>query len=192
MPMLIPTIKNANPIRLLAWGAALLLWLLPAIAMQFTAEVNWTALDFTVFAVMIGSVGLALDRLVHLSANASFRLASIALMFTSFLLIWVNLAVGIIGGDSEPLNLLYALVLVAGAVMAWAGRFTPNAMLNCCLSMAVTQSVITLIAIILGWGQPYSTPMMLFIGNGIFILGFLTAGALFYHAARGDFPAKTD
>ncbi|TBX24484.1 hypothetical protein TK45_04945 [Bowmanella sp. JS7-9] len=184
--------KNANPIRLLAWGAALLLWLLPAIAMQFTAEVNWTALDFTVFAAMIGSVGLALDRLVHLSANASFRLASIALMFTLFLLIWVNLAVGIIGGDSEPLNLIYALVLVAGVVMAWAGRFTPNAMLKCCLIMAVTQSVITLVAIILGWGQPYSTPMMLFIGNGIFILGFLTAGALFYHAARGDFPAKTD
>ena len=39
--------------RLLAWGAAAALLLLPLVAMQFTEEVNWTVFDFLVFGSML-------------------------------------------------------------------------------------------------------------------------------------------
>jgi hypothetical protein len=49
--------RRVNPWRAGAWSFVGLLLVLPAVAMQFTAEVNWTAGDFIVAALMIGVVG---------------------------------------------------------------------------------------------------------------------------------------
>ncbi|MDB5696794.1 MAG: hypothetical protein JWN21_2337, partial [Sphingomonas bacterium] len=40
----------------IVWGGVATLLLIPAIAMQFTAEVNWTASDFVVMGVLLASV----------------------------------------------------------------------------------------------------------------------------------------
>jgi hypothetical protein len=47
--------------RLAGWATIAGLIALPAIAMQFTTEVNWGAEDFAFAVVMLGGVGLAFE-----------------------------------------------------------------------------------------------------------------------------------
>ncbi|RYY32003.1 MAG: hypothetical protein EOP59_19865, partial [Sphingomonadales bacterium] len=54
-----------NPWRLIGWGGIAALMLTPAVAMQFTDEVNWTVGDFLFAALMFGSVGLAIELTVR-------------------------------------------------------------------------------------------------------------------------------
>ena len=106
----------ANPWRLVGWGAAVALILTPLVAMQFTREVNWTAGDFIFAIVLIGGVGLLFEFAVRASRNWSYR-GGVALALTAaFLTIWINAAVGIIGNEDNPLNLVF-LVIVAFAIV---------------------------------------------------------------------------
>ena len=50
-------------LRIAGWGFAAILLLLPAIAMQFTSEVDWDARDFIVMGALIGMVGLGTEFL---------------------------------------------------------------------------------------------------------------------------------
>src|SRR3954469_1092777 len=51
--------RRWSPWRVAGWSFAAGLLALPALAMQFTHEVNWTGFDFLVAGGMIGGVGLA-------------------------------------------------------------------------------------------------------------------------------------
>lgn len=48
----------------------------------------------------------------------------------AFLLVWVNLAVGMIGDDGDPANLLFGGVLVVGIAEAAIGRFRHAGMMR--------------------------------------------------------------
>src|ERR687893_678489 len=47
---------------------------------------------------------------------------------TDFILVWMNLAVGVIGSEDDPLNLMYGGVLAVGIIGAVVARFQPDAM----------------------------------------------------------------
>lgn len=84
--------------RLIAWTAAAALLVVPAIAMLFTREVNWGAEDFAALALMLGLGGLAVElavRSVRRPVHRAMLLVAIAL---AFLLVWAELAVGILPG----------------------------------------------------------------------------------------------
>ena len=49
-------------------------------------------------------------------------------MIGAFLTIWVNLAVGMIGAEDNPYNLLFIGLLVAVALGGFAVRLKPSAM----------------------------------------------------------------
>ena len=97
--------KLNHPLRLMAWGSALMLLLTPLIAMQFTDEVHWTPLDFIVMGILIGTVGLAIEKAVSLSPHTTYRIGVTILLLSLFLLTWTNLAVGIIGRDENQRGL---------------------------------------------------------------------------------------
>ena len=63
-----------NGWRIAGWSAALALLLLPAIAMRFTDEVNWTALDFVFAGVLIFSLGMGLEIAVRVGRGAMHSL----------------------------------------------------------------------------------------------------------------------
>lgn len=71
--------------------------LLPFIAMQFTGEVNWTISDFVVAGVLLAGTGLAYVLSTMKMRNARSRLAIGAALAVALLLVWAELAVGIIG-----------------------------------------------------------------------------------------------
>ena len=79
------------------WGLGGLLLLLPAAAMQFTSQVSWGAEDFLAAAVLIGGAGLAIELAVRLLRTPAQRWVAVSTVIAAALLIWAELAVGILG-----------------------------------------------------------------------------------------------
>ena len=104
--------------RIAAWSAAALLLLLPLVAMQFTDEVNWTAADFVVFGAMLACAGGAFELAARMTRNTAYRAAVGVALAAAFLLVWTNGAVGIIGSEDNPANLMFGGVLAVGLVGA--------------------------------------------------------------------------
>lgn len=75
----------------------LILLLIPLIAMQFTNEVNWTASDFIVAAVLLLGTGLLCELVLRKVKKTGHRIAICAVLLAALLLIWVEMAVGIFG-----------------------------------------------------------------------------------------------
>jgi len=114
--------------RLLVWGGALVLILLPAIAMQFTAEVEWTGSDFAAMGVLLLAVCVAFEIAARAATSHAYVLASMMAIGASFLLVWINLAVGIIGSEDNRENLVFAAVLVTAITGSLVARLHPRRM----------------------------------------------------------------
>lgn len=73
-----------------------ILLLIPFIAMQFTDEVNWAPSDFMMAAALLLSTGFLLDLIIRKIKNVKYRIAISIVLLIVFLLIWVELAIGIL------------------------------------------------------------------------------------------------
>jgi hypothetical protein len=129
------TSGGGNPWRMIGWGTAGFLLLLPLVAMQFTAEVNWTVSDFIFAGVMFALAGGILELAAWRSVSWLYRTAVGIAVAAGFLHLWITGAVGIIGSESNPGNLIYLAVVAIAllgsivafgrpAAMAWAMGFT--------------------------------------------------------------------
>jgi len=65
--------------------------------MQFTDEVNWTPFDFVVAGVLLLGTGLIFDLVIRKIKNIKYRVAISVALLVALLLIWAELAVGILG-----------------------------------------------------------------------------------------------
>lgn len=63
--------------------------------MQLTNEVNWTGFDFLVMSTLLFITGLLLDFAIRKVATRKNRIIASIAIVGAFLLIWVELAVGI-------------------------------------------------------------------------------------------------
>lgn len=127
--------------RILTWAGAIALVLaVPLAAMQLTPEVRWGPLDFAVFGAMLAAVALGWEVTARASSDIAYRLATGIALATGFLLTWANLAVGVIGDEGNPLNLIFLGVVVLGAVGALAARFRPRGMARTTIVMAAGQA----------------------------------------------------
>ena len=77
-------------------GTAALL-LIPFVAMQFTREVNWTAGDFVVAAVLLAGTGMLFELAVNKITTSKGRVLAGLAIALGFLFVWAELAVGIVG-----------------------------------------------------------------------------------------------
>lgn len=115
---------NGNRWRIIGWGLAVALILTPLVAMQLQAPgVNWTLSDFIFAIVMIGGVGGLFELTARASPNWAYRGGAALALLTAFLLIWINGAVGIIGNEDNPLNLVFGVIIlmaIAGTIVAKA------------------------------------------------------------------------
>ena len=85
-----------NRLIYIVFGALILL-LIPLIAMQFTAEVNWTILDFTVAGVLLLGTGLICEFVIRKINKIHYRIVICAAILVGLILIWAELAVGLFG-----------------------------------------------------------------------------------------------
>ena len=149
-----------------------LILLLPLIAMRFTDEVVWDLADFAVAGVLLIGAGLTFELIARKAGSFAYRAAVGIAVAAALLLIWVNLAVGIIGNEGNPANLMYLGVLAVGIIGAVVARFQPHGMARALLAMALAQVLIAVIALITGLGQT-------FVMTGFFVALWLTSAWLF-------------
>ena len=179
------SISGTRVWRTAAWGGAALLLLAPALAMRFTAEVNWTASDFLVFAAMLLAALGGFEWMLRAGPSFAWRAGAALTAAGVFLLVWVNLAVGIIGSEDNDANMMYAGVIavaIGGAVMA---RGRAGAMMWALLATAAAQVAVAAIALAGGLGtQGVAWPRDVIGATAILTLLWLGAAGLFA-LARG-------
>ena len=171
-----------NGLRIAGWGLAAAMLATPLVAMQFTDEVVWTAFDFAVFGTMLLAAGGAMELAVRMSGDWSYRIAAGVAVLAGFLLIWSTLAVGIIGNEDEPANLMFFGVLLIGAGGAAIARFRAEGMGWTLFAMAIAQAAAP--AQGAGWGTTTPIwPMDILGASGIFTVAWLLSAGLFRRAA---------
>ena len=144
--------RGGNAWRIALWGGAVVLLLLPLVAMQVSDEVQWGPLDFAVAGALLLGTALAFELLVRKSGSPAYRLAAGVALAAALLLIWINLAVGIIGDEGEPANLLYVGVLAVGIGGAILARFEAGGMARAMVLTAIAVAVVGVVALAAGWG----------------------------------------
>ncbi|HUE80171.1 MAG TPA: hypothetical protein VMN38_11130 [Sphingomicrobium sp.] len=126
--------------RIAGWSLPVLLLLLPLVAMQFSDEVHWTAADFVFAAVLFGSVGLAFELIVRKSNSLAYRFGAGTAVLATLLTIWVNGAVGMIGSEDNPYNLLFGGVLFVALMGAVLARLEAPGMVPAMVVTAIAQA----------------------------------------------------
>lgn len=86
---------NQRFIGIMAIVATLLF--IPLIAMQFTEEVNWSPFDFMVAGGLLLGTGLVCELILRKIHRVSYRIVLCGILLIAFVLVWLELAVGIFG-----------------------------------------------------------------------------------------------
>lgn len=174
-----------SPARNIPWVLATILLLLPLLAMRFSDELNWDETDFIVMGVMLFGACGTFELAARMTGDTAYRAAVGIAVVAVFLLIWINLAVGIIGSENNPANLLYAGVLSVGIASAIIARFQPIGMSRALVATALAQVLVAVITLVFGWGSDGANwPRVIFVINGFFAALWLVSAWLFRQAAR--------
>ena len=169
-----------NGWRIAGWGALLALLSLPAVAMQFTRDVDWTGSDFIFAAILLGLLGGGIELAFRVGRSGKQAAAIALFTLLSFLTLWSNMAVGIIGNEGEAVNAGFTLAIVASVAIALMVKFRTALMRSVCLALAFLQPA-------LGFTATSTMP-----GHGVewVILGNFAAlwaiAALLFNPTRAD------
>lgn len=82
---------------------------------------NWTLLDFVFAFVVLGFVSAVFGFMVKSQRDFKYRLGFLFMASTAVALLWINGAVGIIGGSENTSNIMFygiLVVLFAGAAIS--------------------------------------------------------------------------
>lgn len=173
--------------------AALLL--VPLVAMRFNDQVAWDAADFLVGGVLLFGAGFVFELVARRAGTTANRAAIGLAVFTGLLLVWVNLAVGLIGSVDDPANLFYLAVLVVGFVGAVLVRLRPAGMFRVMIATAAVQVLVPVVAILV-YRPRVTTPVEatgmvgIIVSNAVFVLLLLASAFLFRRAAGTGTAAR--
>lgn len=176
-----------SPWRLLLWGIPTALLIAPAVAMQFTSEVQWTPFDFIFASVLLYGSAATADLTMRKSGSWAYRLGAGLAVLVSFLLIWVNGAVGVIGNEDNPANLVFIVIIMIAAAGAVAAKFEARGMARAMTIAFVLNAAIAVGVPIYGWGadgHPGMPGLVALIG--VFAMMWGLSAALFAKAARDE------
>lgn len=154
-------------------------------AMQITDEVTWSVSDFAVFAGMLAAAVGAFELTVRMTGSHAYRAAAGLAIATAFILVWANGAVGFIGDENNPANLMYAGVVGVGVLGALVSRFKPQGMARAMVATAGAQAAVAAVALIAGLAPsgpnpPWDTLVL----TGLFATLWLISAWLFRLSGR--------
>ena len=173
--------------RLIVWAVVVaLILLIPLVAMQFTSEVNWTLSDFVFAGILLFGTGLTYELVARKAGGIAYRAAVGVALAAAFLLVWINGAVGIIGNEDNPANLMYGGVLAVGIIGAMIARFQPHGMARALFATAFAQMLVPVIALIIWRPSLDDAPGIVgvFMLNAFFVMLFVVSALFFRRAAR--------
>lgn len=140
---------------------------------------NWDGLDYIAAATLLAGGGLGFFLAVRHARSAWHYLAVAAAAGGAILLIWMQLAVGLVGSGAHPINQLMGLVLVHGIVGAILSRARASGMRTTMLVVAGTQLLFGSLGFILLTPEMYSDLFLV----TTFFAGIWTASAFLFHLA---------
>ncbi len=171
----------------LALATASLL-LIPLVARQFSQEVAWAWSDFVGAGSLLFGAGLTYLVLAQKGANLTYRVAVGVAVAAGLLLVWANLAVGLVGSEHNPANLLYGGVLAVAIIGAVVARFRPLGMSRAMFAAALTYVLVTAIALVI-WppsaatAEPTVGLVNVVVANAAFAALWAASGWLFRRAS---------
>ena len=172
-------------------SVTLLILAIPFTAMQITGEVDWTLSDFIIMGIILFSCGMGYKLITLHTSQALYRIAIAYGIFTGFLLLWVNMAVGLVGSEDNMFNILYLSVLAVGVIGGAFYRFTPRGMSYTFLAMSAVQTILGLAALLAGMQHlQHSSEIEIISVNGFFVTLFLVAAIMFHHVATDQEKAE--
>lgn len=161
----------------------ILLLMIPLLSMQFGGEFNWTLFDFVVAGILLSGTGVTYVLISSRSHSFIYKAAVALGVFTLLFLIWVNLAVGIIGSENNPANLLYFAVIATVFLGSIASLFKPKGMALTMFAAAIVMMLVPIISLLI-WSPEIGfneTPGLIgvFVLNAFFAMLFTGSGLLF-------------
>ena len=106
------------------------------------------------------------------------------MLAAAFFLLWANAAVGLIGSEEEPANMMYLGVLAVGIIGAIIARFKPTGMAIALFATALAQALVAVIALIAGMHRyPDSSVTEIVNVNVFFVALWVGSALLFRHAS---------
>ena len=176
--------RNAyRPVVAVALGTVALL-VIPFVGMRISNDWNWSLFDFIVMGALIFGAGLAYVLITRKGGTMAYRFAVGMALAAAFLLVWINLAVGVIGSEDNPANLMYFGVLAIGFIGAIIAELRPRGMARVLFAMAFAQALVPVIALIIWKPQVTSGVLGVLTLNGLFVVLFIGSALLFRNAAR--------
>lgn len=181
-----PSRSMRKSVLQVAFVTAVLL-LIPLVAMQFSGEVNWTSMDFAVAGFLLFGSGMASALIARSTTLVAGRAAACIAVAAALMLIWVNLAVGIIGSENNPANLMYAGVVAIEVTGIAVARLRPRGMAYALFATALAQALVAAIALAGGLGAAEPPGRLgILVLNGFFVALFAASAWLFRRAARAQ------
>ena len=178
--------QRVNPWRIAAWSVPVIILVLPLVAMQFTDEVAWTLFDFVFAGVLLFGIGFIFELVVRRMDNLAYRAGAGLALAAALLIVWITGAVGIIGNEDHPANLLYFGVLAVGMIGALIARFQADGMARAMFATAFVHALVGVIALAAGWGTTGPIWPLDILGlTGFFVAMFAGSALLFRKAAHG-------
>jgi hypothetical protein len=135
--------------------------------------VNWGPMDFAIVGVLVLGAGILYEYASTRAGAFAHRAAVGIAIAAGLLLVWVNLAVGMM--DVEPGNLMYALVVFVALVGATIGRFEPRQASIAMFAAAGVHAVVAVIAVATGLGPTLPA-------DAFFVAAWVGSGLLFRRA----------
>jgi len=175
-----------NKTRRVVWTIVALLIVAMLVAIPFTDEVNVGE------AVAYGVILLAIGGLYELwrwlkTRTKVYRMAFSVGFVGLFLLGWVSGAVGIIGSENNPANLMYWAVPAVLLIGSLLSRLGPRGMMRTLFATALVQALVPVVAFFIwpanaSWGE--AGVIGVFVANSVFALLFLGSALFFKRSAR--------
>lgn len=157
----------------------------PLVAMQFTDEVKWSLPDFVVMGAIIFLTGLSFKLVTRSSPNIVYKIGFAFAIGAQFLMIWANLAVGLIGSGPNPGNLMFIAVLLVWLVGTFLSNFKPTGMERAMYVTAMSVALLALIALLTDMQDyPGSGVIEILAVTGFFATLYVISGLLFRYAAK--------
>ena len=142
-----------------------------------TEGVNWGPMDFAIIGVLVLGSGLLFEYAIARATTVVHRAAVAIAVAAGLFLVWVNLAVGMIGDEGNPANLMYLFVLFVALIGAAVARCEASIAM---FATAAAHAVVVAIAIIAGLGPELRADA--------FFIGAWVASALLFRQAAAATP----
>lgn len=165
--------------RMAAWACACVALLAP-----LALRAPWTLSDYVIMAALLGGAGLLVELAVRASGDLAYRAGAAMAVAAAALLFLVNGAVGFLGGEDNPANLIFFGVIAVAALGSAMAGFRAGGMARAMFATAAVQVLVGAAALAAGLGSPgYDGLYETVLGTSLFSALWLASAGLFSRSA---------